>query len=152
MANFNFNKIMLGGRLTADPENKQTADGVSVTAFTVAVNRRSTAGDGKPIADFFKVIAWRSLGDFVYKFFRRGAAIFIVGTVQNRSYIDHEGTKRYITEIIAEEVSFVDSKAEAPINNAGTESTPVEKPAPLPCSHMSAEDFANINGDDDLPF
>lgn len=150
MANFNFNKIMLGGRLTSDPENKQTSDGVSVTTFTVAVNRRSTAGDGKPTADFFKVIAWRSLADFVYKFFRRGSALFIVGTVQNRSYIDHEGTKRYITEIIADEVSFVDSKSEARAENAGEDSASIEKPAPLPSDFYTADRLGKA--DDDLPF
>ncbi len=150
MANFNFNKIMLGGRLTADPENKQTTDGTSVTTFTVAVNRRSTAPDGKPIADFFKVIAWRSLADFAYKFFRRGSAIFVVGTVQNRSYIDHEGTKRYVTEIIADELNFVDSKAEAPTSTAGTDGASVEKPAPLPTNFYSADQLGKA--DDDLPF
>ena len=151
MANFNFNKIILGGRLTADPENKQTTDGTSVTTFTVAVNRRSTAPDGKPIADFFKVIAWRSLADFAYKFFRRGSAIFVVGTVQNRSYIDHEGTKRYMTEIIADEISFVDSKNDNTASTAG-EGDRVEKPAPLPTNFASAPCFEAIGSDDDLPF
>jgi single-strand DNA-binding protein len=151
MANFNFNKIMLGGRLTADPENKQTTDGTSVTSFTVAVNRKGTTADGKAVADFFKVTAWRSLADFVAKFFCRGSAIFIVGTVQNRSYVDHEGSKRYVTEIIADEVSFVDSKAE---NTAGTSdgTGSLEKPAPLSSSFATAEDFETISGDDDLPF
>lgn len=148
MSNFNFNRIMLGGRLTADPENKQTTDGTSVTSFTVAVNRRTQDKEGRAVADFFKVIAWRNLADFAYKFFRRGSAIFVVGTLQNRSYIDHEGTKRYITEIIADEISFVDSKTE---NAAGT-TEKAERPAPLASSHCSAEDFENINSDDDLPF
>ena len=151
MANFNFNKIMLGGRLTADPENKQTTDGVSVTSFTIAVNRKGTDRDGKAVADFFKVTAWRSLADFVAKFFRRGSAIFVVGTVQNRSYIDHEGTKRYVTEIVAEEISFVDSKNDT-ASVPGADGAPVEKPAPLASSFATAEDFTAISSDDDLPF
>ncbi len=148
MANFNFNRVMLGGRLTADPENKQTPDGTSVTSFTIAVNRRVTDKDGKAAADFFKVIAWRSLADFVAKFFKRGSAIFVVGTIQNRSYVDHEGTKRYVTEIIADEISFVDSKNE--VSSVAGEQ--VEKPAPFANSYASAEDFETISGDDDLPF
>ena len=151
MANFNFNKIMLGGRLTADPENKQTTDGTSVTSFTIAVNRKGTTADGKAVADFFKVTAWRSLADFVAKFFRRGSAIFVVGTIQNRSYIDHEGTKRYVTEIVAEEISFVDSKGET-ASVPVTGGAPVEKPAPLSSSFATAEDFETTSGDDDLPF
>lgn len=151
MANFNFNKIMLGGRLTADPENKQTTDGTSVTTFTVAVNRKRTAPDGKVIADFFKVTAWRSLADFACKFFRRGSAIFVVGTVQNRSYVDHEGTKRYVTEILAEEISFVDSKGET-ASVPGADGAQVEKPAPLASSYASAEDFSISDKDEDLPF
>lgn len=150
MANFNFNKIMLGGRLTADPENKQTTDGTSVTTFTIAVNRRTTASDGKQIADFFKVIAWRSLADFAYKFFHRGSAIFITGELQNRSYIDREGTKRYISEIIAAEIQFVDSKSENA--NAGTDTNAgsIEKPAPLSSDFYTADQLGE--GDDDLPF
>lgn len=150
MANFNFNQVMLGGRLTADPENKQTVDGTSVTTFSVAVNRRATADDGKPITDFFKIVAWRSLADFVYKFFKKGTAIFIVGGIQNRSYIDPDGTKRYITEIIASDVRFVDSKTESPMSTAGPDASSAEKPAPLPSNFYAADQLGK--GDDDLPF
>ena len=151
MANFNFNKIMLGGRLTADPENKQTSEGVSVTSFTVAVNRRSSGGsEGQPKADFFKVIAWRALADFVARFFKKGSSIFVVGSIQNRSYVDGEGIKRYVTEIVAEEISFVDSKRETQGENNANVSA--EKPAPLPCGFATSEDFAAIGKDDDLPF
>ena len=149
MANFNFNKIMLGGRLTADPENKQTPAGVSVTAFTVAVNRRGAGGDtGEQKADFFKVIAWRALADFVARFFKKGASIFVVGELRNRSYVDHEGTKRYVTEILASEISFVDSRGES----VSSAAEGAERPAPLSGGFATAEDFAAIGDDDDLPF
>lgn len=113
MANFNFNKIMIGGRLTADPENSQTPSGVSVTKISVAVNRKAKEQQ----TDFFNVTAWRSTADFVSKYFKKGSSIFIVGTLQNRSWTDQNGQKRYATDIVAEEVSFVDGKND----NAGVD-------------------------------
>jgi single-strand DNA-binding protein len=113
MANFNFNKIMIGGRLTADPENSQTPSGVSVTKISVAVNRKAKEQQ----TDFFNVTAWRGTADFVSKYFKKGSSIFIVGTLQNRSWTDQNGQKRYATDIVAEEVSFVDGKND----NAGAD-------------------------------
>ncbi len=152
MSNFNFNKTMLGGRLTADPENKQTPSGAAVTTFTIAVSRHYAKNtEEKPVTDFFKIYAWNGLADFVARFFRRGSAIFVVGRIQNRSYVDHEGTKRYVTEIVAEEISFVESKGET-ASVPGTGGASVEKPAPLASSYASAEDFASVGSDEDLPF
>ena len=85
MANFSFNKIMIGGRLTADPENSQTTSGISVTKFSVAVNRKA-GKDKEQQTDFFNVTAWRGTADFVSKYFKKGASIFVVGTLQNRSW------------------------------------------------------------------
>lgn len=116
-ANFNFNKIMIGGRLTADPENSQTPSGVSVAKLSVAVNRK-TGKDKEQQTDFFNVTAWRGTADFVSKYFKKGSSIFIVGTLQNRSWTDQNGQKRYATDIVAEEVSFVDGKND----NAGADS------------------------------
>lgn len=118
MANFNFNKIMIGGRLTADPENSQTPSGVSVAKLSVAVNRK-TGKDKEQQTDFFNVTAWRGTADFVSKYFKKGSSIFIVGTLQNRSWTDQNGQKRYATDIVAEEVSFVDGKND----NAGADFT-----------------------------
>ncbi|MBR6603484.1 MAG: single-stranded DNA-binding protein, partial [Clostridia bacterium] len=109
MANFNFNRVMLGGRLTADPENRQTETGVSMTRFSIAVNRRYSKDSAQQQVDFFNVVAWRATADFVSKFFKKGSSIFVVGTIQNRSWTDNEGNKRYATDIVAEEVNFVDS-------------------------------------------
>ena len=158
MSNFNFNKIMLGGRLCSNPENSQTQEGVSVSTFTIAVNRRGATRDQKPTTDFFKITAWRSLADFVYKFFQKGSPIFVVGTIQNRTYTDREGKKRFATEIIAEELDFVDSKSERAYtaqNNtpAGTDGMP----APLSSAFDDgtippAPNFEELPGDDDLPF
>jgi len=111
MANFNFNKVILGGRLTADPELKTTPSGVSVTTFTVAVNRRSE----KQPADFFDVTAWRQTAEFVTRYFRKASSICIVGSLQTRSWTDKQGQKRFATEIVADEVFFVDALRESPM-------------------------------------
>ena len=117
MANFNFNKVILGGRLTADPELKTTPSGISVTSFTIAVNRRfgakGTAED--PQADFFNVTAWRQTAEFITKYFRKASSICVMGSIQTRTWIDQQGMKRFATEIVADEAFFVDAKSESPL-------------------------------------
>lgn len=110
MANFNFNKVIIGGRLVNDPELKTTPGGISVTTFTVAVNRRSA----KEAADFFTVTAWRGTAEFVTRYFRKASSICVVGSLQTRSWTDQQGQKRFATEIVADEVFFVDKLSEAP--------------------------------------
>ena len=149
MANFNFNKVMLGGRLTADPENKQTETGISMTRFSIAVNRRGGKDSNQPQADFFNVVAWRATADFVAKFFRKGSSIFVVGTLQNRSWTDNDGNKRFATDIVADEVSFVDAKGENP---AGGQYTPDSYEPSFSTPAADAPKFEEIKGDDDLPF
>lgn len=115
MANFNFNKVILGGRLTADPELKTTPSGVSVTSFTVAVNRRFQSKNGEESqADFINVTAWRQTAEFVTRFFRKASSICVVGSIQTRSWVDNQGQKRFATEVVADEAYFVDAKSESP--------------------------------------
>ena len=111
MANFNFNKVILGGRLTQDPELRQSTSGIPVTTFSIAVNRRAAKGT-ETQADFFNVTAWRAQAELVTKFFRKGSSIALSGSIQNRTWTDNNGQKRYSTDIIADEIYFVDSKAE----------------------------------------
>ena len=117
MANFNFNKVILGGRLTADPELKTTPSGISVTSFTVAVNRRFGGKNGEEAqADFFSVTAWRQTAEFITRYFRKASSICVVGSIQTRSWVDQAtGQKRFATEIVADEAYFVDAKSESPI-------------------------------------
>ena len=116
MANFNFNKVILGGRLTADPELKTTPSGISVTSFTVAVNRRvSKNATEEPQADFFNVTAWRTTAEFITRYFRKASSICVVGSLQTRSWVDQQGMKRFATEIVADEAFFVDAKSESPL-------------------------------------
>ena len=115
MANFNFNHVILGGRLTADPELKTTPSGVAVTTFTVAVNRRFGGKNGEEAqADFFNVQAWRQTAEFITKYFRKASSICVVGTIQTRTWTDQNGQKRFATEIVADEAYFVDAKNEMP--------------------------------------
>lgn len=159
MANFNFNKVMLGGRLTANPEIKQTQSGVPVCTVGMAVNRRFGAKDGnQPQADFFNIVAWRNTAEFICKYFTKGSSIFVVGTLQNRSWTDPQGVKHYATDIVADEVQFVDSKADAdagagaPISDPYTRqeataaNTYAQQSAPAPAAMQS------VSGDEDLPF
>lgn len=123
MANLNLNKVILAGRLTADPELKTTASGVSVTSFSVAVNRRYTKPDEEQKADFINVTAWRQTAEFITRFFRKGSSICLAGSLQVRSWTDPAGSKRYATEVVADEAMFVDSKGENERQN-GSQNAP----------------------------
>ncbi len=167
MANFNFNKVILGGRLTSEPELRQTNNGIPVSSFTVAVNRRfvsktADAQQGNSTADFINVIAWRSSAEFVSRYFHKGSSICVVGSLQTRTWTDQQGNKRYATEVVADEINFVDSKGEGggsysdssysrfSSDGQGTASFPVDGtdgPAV-----QSAPQFEEISNDDDLPF
>lgn len=111
------NKAILMGRLTKDPELKSTNNGISVCTFTVAVDRRFKNANGEREADFIPVVAWRQTADFVSKYFQKGQRIALVGSIQVRSWDDNDGQRRYITEIIADEVYFADSKSDTSQNN-----------------------------------
>lgn len=153
MANFNFNKVMLGGRLTADPELKQTQSGIPVASFSIAVNRRFGTKDGsQPQADFFNVTAWRATAEFVSRYFKKGSSIFVVGTIQNRSWTDPQGMKHYATDIVADEVSFVDSRNEGPAAGQGQYTPDAYTTPSYSTPADSAPRFEEIKGDDDLPF
>lgn len=162
MANFNFNKVILGGRLTADPELKTTPSGVSVTSFTVAVNRRFQSREsGEAQADFITVTAWRQTAEFVTRYFRKASSICVVGSIQTRSWVDQQGQKRYATEVVADEAYFVDAKSESPasLQNAapvapqGNAYVPDNYGAPAFSTQPSAQpQFTDLSDDEDLPF
>lgn len=112
MSNFNFNKVILGGRLTADIELKQTPSGVSVCSFSIAVNRKYSIG-GEQQTDFINCQAWRGTAEFISKYFKKGSAICVTGSIQTRSWDDQNGNKRYATEVVIDEAMFVDGKNDA---------------------------------------
>ena len=104
------NKVMLIGNLAKDPELITTNNGVSLCKFTLAVQRRFTGNDGEREADFLPIIVWRGQADNCYKYLKKGSKAAISGSVQTRSYEATDGTRRYMTEIIADEVEFLASK------------------------------------------
>lgn len=109
MSNLNLNKVVLCGRLTADVELKQTQNGIAVATFTLAVNRR--VAQGKPQeTDFISCQAWRQTAEFISRYFKKGSALCITGSIQTRSWNDNNGQKRYATEVVADEAMFVDGK------------------------------------------
>lgn len=168
MANFNLNKVILGGRLTADPELKTTPSGVSVTTFAIAVTRRFGGKEGEQAqADFINVTAWRATAEFVTRFFRKGSSICVVGSIQTRSWTDQQGQKRFATEIVADEAYFVDAKGDmgavqAPaavnqaqhINNSGAANTSAQE-SMIPSLALYTGDypkFYDYADDEKLPF
>ena len=117
MADYNYAVII--GRLTADPELKQTQNGTSVVSFNVAVKRRAKAGN-EADTDFIKCTAWRDRGEFVAKYFKKGSNILVSGEVQTNSFLDKNGTKRYETFINVVTTSFIDSKKNSEEKNVET--------------------------------
>ena len=152
-----FNKVILIGNMTADPELKQTAGGVSVCSFSIAVNRRFAKADqGQQNVDFINIVTWRQQAEFVSRYFKKGNPILICGQLQTRSWSDPQGQKRYTTEVVADEVSFVASAAQtsaqggAPMGSAQGY-TPDAYGAPA-FSSAPVANFEEIPADGDLPF
>jgi single-strand DNA-binding protein len=146
-ANFNINKSIIGGRLTADPELKQTASGISACTFTVAVNRRY-AKDGQQEADFINCQAWRQTAEFICRYFKKGSSICIAGAIQTRSWTDSNNQKRYATEVVADEAYFVDGK------NDTQQAEPASTGTYTPTGYNPQQDtkFEPIPQDESLPF
>ena len=105
------NTVIMAGRLTKDPELRQTISGVSVASFAIAVNRMYKNSDGSRTADFFNCTAWRTTGEFVYNYFRKGDGIVLFGELQNRNYEDKNGQKRTAVDIVVDTVEFAQGKA-----------------------------------------
>ena len=110
------NKVIIMGRLTADPELKMTGSGVSVTSFTLAVERNFTAGNGQRVTDFINCVAWRGTAEFISKYFSKGQMIALEGSLQTRNYEDKNGSRRTAAEVAVSAAYFADSKGSAPDN------------------------------------
>ena len=108
-----YNKAILIGRLTADPELKQTPNGVSVCSFSIACDRAFSGRNGERQTDFINIVTWRQQAEFVSKYFSKGRLIGIDGSIQTRNYEDKNGNKRTAVEVVAYRAFFVDSKNSA---------------------------------------
>jgi single-strand DNA-binding protein len=151
------NRVILMGRLTADPELKTTPSGVSVTNFNIAVERSYVKNGEERKADFFSIVCWRNTAEFVCRYFSKGSLVALEGQLQSRTYQAQDGSNRTVVEVVADNVSFTGERRE----NSGN-----SQPAPQPTSQaepiVSTPAFSNPeysnNGftqmplDDDLPF
>ncbi|MGN0444211.1 MAG: single-stranded DNA-binding protein [Acutalibacteraceae bacterium] len=139
------NSVVLMGRLTADPELRTTTSGISVTRFTLAVDRNYNKSGEERKADFISMIAWRQNAEFICKYFGKGSMLAVTGSIQTGSYDDKNGNKVYTTDVLIDRASFCGSKTES---NKGSSS------AATPPSYSSPpnSDFEEIPDEEDLPF
>ena len=141
------NKVCLIGRLTKDPETRYTkTNNTIVVNFSLAVNRRFVRPGEERQADFINIVAWSKLGEFCSKYFKKGQQVGIIGRIQTRTWDDDQGQKHYITEVVAEEAYFADSKrdGETSGNFDATFGT-------MPGTASTGSDF-EVSSGDDLPF
>ncbi len=146
------NKVILMGHMTADPELKQTTSGISVCSFSIGVNRRYNKADqGQQSVDFINIVSWRQQAEFVSRYFKKGSSIIVCGSLQTRNWTDNQGQKRYVTEVVADEVSFGAPAAQGGNTEPKAGYTPAAYGTPSFNSTESAN-FEEIPGDESLPF
>ena len=148
------NRVVLIGRLTADPELKTTPAGVSVCSFSIAVDRGYVKQGEERKTDFINIVTWRGTAEFVSRYFSKGKLIAVDGSIQTRNYEDKQGNKRTAFEVVADNVSFCDSK---PAGGAGQAAftSGGENPFNPPAASFATGDngdFRQTDGDGDLPF
>ena len=138
------NKVVLMGRLTKDPEVRYTQNtNTLVASFSLAVNRRFAKQGEERQADFINIVAWNKTGEFCSKYFKKGQQVGVIGRIQTRNWDDEQGQKHYVTEVVAEEAYFADSKREAG-ESAGFENT-------FGTTVSESSEFS-VSSDDELPF
>ena len=141
------NKAILMGRLTRDPEMRQTQSGVAVTSFSIAITRRFQ----KDQTDFINCTAWRQTAEFISKWFQKGSMIAVVGSIQTRRYTDKDGNERTATEVVVDEAYFTGSKAEGSTGFGGGQAPQVPDFNDVP--QFDQGGFGTVDeADDDLPF
>ncbi len=159
------NKVFLIGRLTRDPELRYTSSNIPTASFSIAVNRNFTNQNGEREADFINIVVWRKQAENIKNYLTKGSQVAIDGRIQTRTYDAQDGSKRYVTEVVADNVQFLDSKGSNG-NMGGGQSmsnpTPYDFEQPSPASapnttDVSSDPFADFGSsieisDDELPF
>ena len=146
------NKVILIGRLSQDPEMRTTPNGVATTNFNVAVSRNYTNQNGERETDFFRCVAWRKQAENIAKYCQKGSQVAVEGRLQSRNYEAQDGTRRYVTEVICDNVSFLGSRGDGNSN-----STPQNNMDDVAVNDASDDPFKDFGeevtlSDDDLPF
>lgn len=144
------NRVILMGRLVADPELKTTPAGVSVTSFRIAVERSYAKAGEERQTDFINIVCWRNTAEFVCKYFPKGSLIALEGQLQTRTYQDKDGSSRCAVEVVADAVSFTGEKFER--QESKPQGYPVPTAAPTVYASGNDRDFEEMPLDDDLPF
>ena len=126
------NKIFLIGNLTKDVELATTQSGISVARFTLAVGRRFANADGEREPDFINIVVWRGQAENCNKYLQKGSKAAVCGSLQTRSYEADDGTKRYVTEVVAESVEFIGTKKDGDTSEEQPELTPIDNDDSLP--------------------
>jgi single-strand DNA-binding protein len=147
------NKTIIIGRLTRDPEMRTTTSGTNSTTFTVAVSRNYTGANGERETDFLNCVAWRKQAENIAKYCTKGSQVAVEGRIQTRSYDAQDGTKRYVTEIIADNVTFLGGRG----SNVPSEDNYVGGSSSVDTTDISEDPFKDFGeevalSDDDLPF
>lgn len=146
------NVVAIMGRLVADPELRTTPNGNNVCSFRIACDRNFVQQGQERQADFIDIVAWRGQADFVSKYFQKGSMVAITGSLQSRNYKDKNGNSRTAVEVLADQINFAGPKKAQQVDDGG-EAPPKDYREPAPAySQGSADDFAVINDNDDLPF
>ena len=136
------NKVCLVGRLTAKPELRYTGSNVAYTRFTVAVNRTFTNSNGQREADFIGTIAWRRQAENICQYLDKGSLVSIDGRIQTGSFTDKDGMRRYTTDVVADNVQFLESKKQG---NSAVNDMPV--PEPTPYDYENSSNDVNVADD-----
>lgn len=152
------NRVILMGRLVADPELKTTASGVSVTSFRIAVDRSYVKSGEERKADFIDIVCWRQQAEFVCRYFGKGSLIAVEGQLQTRTYQAKDGSNRNVVEVVADNISFTGERRDSQQGGySQSYSSPAQPqqapPQPTPSYQSgSPSDFQEVIDDDDLPF
>lgn len=142
------NKAFLIGRLTGTPEQRQTPSGVAVCTFSIAVNRRMN----REMTDYFNIVAWRGLAETCAKYLVKGQQVAVVGEIQTRSYDDKNGVKRYVTEIVAEDIEFLAKPTGTSSGTGYQQAEPMGKGKPAGADMFAQEMGDVLMDDEELPF
>ena len=153
------NKVFLIGRLTKDPELRYTGSNIAVATFSIAINRTFTNQNGEREADFINVVVWRKQAENVKNYLSQGSQVAIDGRIQTRSYDDQEGKKRYVTEVVADNVEFLGSKSNRETSGTAAIDNPFqpENDVDMKMDDVKNDPFKDFGeeikiSDDDLPF
>ncbi len=157
------NKVFLIGRLTRDPELRFTSNNIASATFSIAVNRNFTNQNGEREADFINIVVWRKQAENVKTYLGKGSQVAIDGRIQTRTYDGQDGQKKYVTEVVADNVQFLDSRGSSASNTQSTQSTQSASPYDFgndqepTTTNIASDPFADFGSsieisDDELPF